>query len=139
MGLIRNWQRRRQRRQPFPPAWERILAGSFPPYGRRPDDDLAALRGQIQVFLAEKVFEGCNGQVIDDQMDYFVLPFEQAACDEGDDVSDQRPLPFQVTEGGVGGVGAERTQKRDGPQVVKHPFPVAAREAAGEASGKVTG
>lgn len=68
MGLIRNWQRRRQRRQPFPPAWERILAGSFPPYRRLPADDLAALRGQIQVFLAEKAFEGCNGQVIDDQV-----------------------------------------------------------------------
>lgn len=68
MGLIRYWQRQRRRRQSFPAGWELLLESSFAPYHRLPKADLDELRGLIQVLLAEKVFEGCNGQQITDEV-----------------------------------------------------------------------
>ena len=68
MGLIRNWQRRRRRLEPFPETWEEILQKEFGFYHSLPVEDLAALRGHIQVFLAEKAFQGCGGQEITERI-----------------------------------------------------------------------
>lgn len=68
MGLIRNWQRRRLRRQPFPTDWESILQNKVSLYHRLPAGDRDELRWYIQSLLAEKVFEGCNGQVMTDEI-----------------------------------------------------------------------
>ncbi len=68
MGLIRNWQRRRLLRQPFPKAWEKILERRFTFYHRLPANDLEVLRDLIRIFVAEKAFEGCNGQAITDDV-----------------------------------------------------------------------
>jgi MtfA peptidase len=64
------WRRRRRtklRAEPFPPAWLEVLQ-ELPLYRRLNEDDQAELRGHLQVFLAEKSFEGCGGQTIDDQV-----------------------------------------------------------------------
>ena len=53
---------------PFPPGWSEILERNVPIYGRLPELDQAELRGLIQVFLAEKVFEGCGGLEITDEI-----------------------------------------------------------------------
>lgn len=68
MGFLRDWQRRRLCRQPFPAAWQAILAGNVRQFERLPPEDRAELRGHIQVLLAEKSFEGCNGQAITDEV-----------------------------------------------------------------------
>lgn len=75
MSLIRNWQRRRLCRQPFPAGWEKILERGFPHYHRLPADDLDELRRQIQIFLAEKVIEGCNGQEITDEVRLIIAAY----------------------------------------------------------------
>ena len=75
MGLIRDWQRRRLRREPFPSSWEDLLRQGFGFYRRLPDRDLEALRAHIQVFLAEKVFEGCGGQVVTDRLRVVVAAY----------------------------------------------------------------
>src|SRR5207302_9345910 len=63
-------QRRRQRlrAQPFPPAWRSIITGNLPIFRRLPPEDQAELLGHVQVFLAEKHFEGCSGLELTDEI-----------------------------------------------------------------------
>jgi len=69
---LRNWLRERRRfrlrERPFPEAWERILARNVPIYGRLSAADRSELKGHIQVFLAEKRFEGAGGLAITDEI-----------------------------------------------------------------------
>ncbi len=58
-------RRARLRVRPFPDEWAAILE-DVPLCRRLPREDLAELRGHIQVFLAEKRFEGAGGFAIDD-------------------------------------------------------------------------
>jgi MtfA peptidase len=52
----------------FPPAWREILHRGFPLLANLPPEDQRELEGHIQVFLAEKQFEGCNGLIITDEI-----------------------------------------------------------------------
>ncbi|HPC15627.1 MAG TPA: zinc-dependent peptidase [Candidatus Hydrogenedentes bacterium] len=63
-------RRRREtlRKQPFPAAWRAILEESVPHFKYLEPDDQDELQGHIQVFLDEKVFEGCGGLVITDEI-----------------------------------------------------------------------
>ncbi|MCX6094033.1 MAG: zinc-dependent peptidase [Candidatus Bipolaricaulota bacterium] len=58
-------RRARLRARPFPDEWAAIL-DDVPISRRLPREDLAELHGHIQVFLAEKRFEGAGGFAIDD-------------------------------------------------------------------------
>ncbi len=62
--------RRRQKlsSQPLPSAWQRIVPAYCPGYEHLSVADRRELEGHIQVFLAEKKFEGCAGLVITDEM-----------------------------------------------------------------------
>jgi Mlc titration factor MtfA (ptsG expression regulator) len=66
-GLI---HRRRQqlRAKPFPAEWVEIIQRTVPFYARLPQDDQRELQGHIQVFLAEKRFEGCGGLTLTDEI-----------------------------------------------------------------------
>lgn len=52
-------RRERIRRRPFPEEWCGILCKRVPYYSRLSPEDQRELQGHIQVFLAEKRFEGC--------------------------------------------------------------------------------
>ena len=67
-GLFKRRRRERLRSEPFPPDWEAILRKNVLLYDRLSEADQQELRGLIQVFLAEKVFEGCNGLEITDEI-----------------------------------------------------------------------
>jgi Mlc titration factor MtfA (ptsG expression regulator) len=69
-GLFESSDRRRDRlrQEPFPDAWQAILRKNVPLYGRLPEADQQELRGHILVFLHEKIFEGCGGQEITDEV-----------------------------------------------------------------------
>jgi MtfA peptidase len=54
-------QRAKLKAAPFPVRWSRILEDRFPIYLRLPVEDRGELQGHIQVFMAEKRFEGCGG------------------------------------------------------------------------------
>ncbi|MCO6435472.1 MAG: zinc-dependent peptidase [Phycisphaerae bacterium] len=56
------------RRRPFPPAWLEILERNVKYYGLLTPEEQAELRGDIQVFLKEKRFEGCGGLTITDEI-----------------------------------------------------------------------
>jgi MtfA peptidase len=64
--------RRRRRQQmaarPFPDEWAGIVERNVPYYRRLSPTDRRELRGDIQVFLAEKRFEGCGGLTITDEI-----------------------------------------------------------------------
>lgn len=54
--------------QPPAPEWERVLARNVPVYRRVPAELRAQLHGHMQVFLAEKHFEGCDGLAMTDEI-----------------------------------------------------------------------
>jgi MtfA peptidase len=66
--LLKNRRRKKLRTRPLPDAWRAILEARFPLYSRLCPADRAELDGHIQVFLAEKYFEGCGGLVITDEV-----------------------------------------------------------------------
>ncbi len=67
---FRTWRKRhrdRIRRRSFPAGWADTLRRTFPRYARLSPEDRAELEGLVQVFLAEKRFEGAAGlRVTDD-------------------------------------------------------------------------
>jgi MtfA peptidase len=67
-GRFRNRRRERLRSQPFPPAWLTIIERNVSIYDRLPQADQRELHGHIQVFLAEKHFEGCGGLELTDEI-----------------------------------------------------------------------
>jgi Mlc titration factor MtfA (ptsG expression regulator) len=62
----RRWKKLRQR--PFPSAWLAILERNVPYFVRLSALDRRELEGLIQIFLAEKEFEGCGGLQITDEI-----------------------------------------------------------------------
>src|ERR1019366_8039173 len=69
VGTMRKKQQRQKlKAAPFPSHWSSILEDHFPLYARLPDEDRKELHGHIQVFLAEKRFEGCGGLEITEEM-----------------------------------------------------------------------
>jgi Mlc titration factor MtfA (ptsG expression regulator) len=66
-GLFKERRRAKLRAAPFPPAWSGVLE-SLPAYRALPPQDQRELRGHVQVFLDEKVFEGCGGLDITDEI-----------------------------------------------------------------------
>lgn len=66
--------RRRSRRRseiferPFPPEWADILRRNLPLYSRMPEPLRRDLEGHVNVFVAEKNFEGCGGLEMTDEV-----------------------------------------------------------------------
>jgi Mlc titration factor MtfA (ptsG expression regulator) len=61
----RRWERLRA--QPFPPEFGPILMANVPVYRRLPESLRTQLHGHINVLLAEKHYEGCNGFEMTDE------------------------------------------------------------------------
>jgi Mlc titration factor MtfA (ptsG expression regulator) len=61
-------RRTRLRARPFPASWRRILRRRVPIVARLPSELQLRLKRHIQVFVAEKPFVGCQGQVITDEV-----------------------------------------------------------------------
>lgn len=66
--FYRRWRRDQIRRRPFPEAWRRILEEGLPYYRCLPAEMRDELHGHIQIFLAEKYFEGAGGLEITDEI-----------------------------------------------------------------------
>jgi Mlc titration factor MtfA (ptsG expression regulator) len=56
------------RAQPFPEAWRATVAANAPYIATLSAEDRAELEGHMQVFLAEKKFEGCAGLEVTDEI-----------------------------------------------------------------------
>src|SRR5436309_11184330 len=66
--LLKQRRRRRLRARPFPKEWLTLVQRHIVFFRRLSGDDRAELLGHIQVFLAEKRFEGCGGFAITDEV-----------------------------------------------------------------------
>ena len=79
--MIAEWskQRRRQRllSQPFPKNWRQIIERDIAFFRRLSARDRAELLGHVQVFLAEKRFEGCGGLELTNEI---VVTIAAQAC-----------------------------------------------------------
>jgi len=67
-GWLKQRRRRRLSAQPFPKEWQRTIERNVPFFRRLSAKDQGELLGHIQVFLAEKRFEGCGGLELTDEM-----------------------------------------------------------------------
>jgi len=68
MLLLKKIRRKRLRQKPLPTVWINILKKNLPFYNRLSPADRQELHGHIQVFLAEKYFEGCAGLTLTEEM-----------------------------------------------------------------------
>ncbi len=67
-GFLKQRRRQQLRATPFPDTRRRIVERNVPLFRRLPAEDQAELLGHVQVFLAEKRFEGCGGLELTDEM-----------------------------------------------------------------------
>jgi MtfA peptidase len=65
---LANRRRQKLTAVPFPPEWEEILRHNVAHYGLLQDGERAQLRALIQVFIAEKNWEGCGGLILTDEI-----------------------------------------------------------------------
>jgi Mlc titration factor MtfA (ptsG expression regulator) len=61
-------RRRSLAAQPWPEAWRAYARRYAPLYDLIPEEARARLEPLVQIFLAEKSFEGCGGLTVDDQV-----------------------------------------------------------------------
>ena len=67
-GLFKWRRRKRLRAAPFPANWLAIIEKNVRFYGCLPEADRRELEGLVQILLAEKIFEGCGGLVLTDEI-----------------------------------------------------------------------
>jgi MtfA peptidase len=67
-GFLKGRRRRRLLEQPVPAAWRAIVERNLPIFRRLPRADQAELLSHVQVFLDEKIFEGCGGLELTDEI-----------------------------------------------------------------------
>ena len=65
---MRERRRRRLRARPFPKTWLKLIQHHLVFFRRLSAEDRSELLGHVQVFLAEKRFEGCGGFAITDEV-----------------------------------------------------------------------
>lgn len=65
---IVNRRRKKLMKAPFPPEWEDFLQRNVAHYCMLDDIERAQLRALIQVFIAEKYWEGCGGLKLTDEI-----------------------------------------------------------------------
>ncbi len=61
-------RRNRYRNRPWPPAWGQYILANVPIIQTLTPAELTSLQGHIQIFLAEKRFEGCGGLEMTDEI-----------------------------------------------------------------------
>lgn len=67
-GFFRRRRRRKLREQPFPEAWQKVLRERVPLYLELEEAEQRELEKHVQVLVAEKEFEGCDGFTITDEV-----------------------------------------------------------------------
>ncbi len=68
ISLFRRRRRQRLRSEPFPAEWRAIIDRNVPLVRRMSNADRQELYSHIQIFIAEKHFEGCGGLELTDEI-----------------------------------------------------------------------
>jgi len=67
-GFFKRRRRQRLRAASFPADWADMIARNVSLYACLPEADRRELQGLVQIFLAEKSFEGCGGLALTDEI-----------------------------------------------------------------------
>jgi Mlc titration factor MtfA (ptsG expression regulator) len=67
-GFFKRRRRKRLLESPFPAEWLRLIERNVRFYACLPEGDHRELQGLVQIFLAEKSFEGCGGLELTDEI-----------------------------------------------------------------------
>jgi MtfA peptidase len=67
-GFFKRRRRQRLQAEPFPSSWQEVIERNVRHYAYLPPDDRKELLGLVQIFMAEKSFEGCGGLVLTDEI-----------------------------------------------------------------------
>ena len=67
-GVFKERRRRRLREQPLPDEWRALITRNLPFFSRLSAPDQKELLGHVQIFLAEKRFEGCANLKLTDEI-----------------------------------------------------------------------
>lgn len=67
-GLFTKYRRRKLIKATFPSEWEDIVRRNLSPYCMLDDAERKRLRELIQIFIAEKSWEGCGGLVLTEEI-----------------------------------------------------------------------
>ncbi len=122
MPLFQYLKRRWLLRKSFPELWLRTLENEVPYYQNLPDHYREILKKRMVVFINEKLFEGCGGLEITEQMKviisaYACIPLMEETSDYYPDLrsilvyrNDYVAPVFEVSPGGVVTEGNERRQ-----------------------------
>ncbi len=121
--ILRYFRRQWITRRPFPPSWERLLLDKMPVYRMLPDGMKEKLHRRIHVFMDEKLFEGCGGLELTEEMRLLIAA--QACMLILEETSDYYPAlkailvypedyMAPVYEVGAGGVVTEGWESRSG-------------------------
>lgn len=65
---LRDNRRAEARIRPFPPEWERYVRASVPHYSLLDESERSELHATMQVFVEEKLWEGCGGLELTDEI-----------------------------------------------------------------------
>lgn len=68
LGFLKDRHRKRLKARPFPNEWVKSIKNNVAFFTRLSASDQAELLDDVQIFLAEKSFEGCAGQEITDEV-----------------------------------------------------------------------
>lgn len=68
LALLKHWRRPRLRKRALPAEWQAIIERNVPYVRLLSESEREQLAGDVQVFLAEKRFEGCAGLQITDEI-----------------------------------------------------------------------
>jgi MtfA peptidase len=68
LGLLKKRRRRQLRNQPFPDRWRSAITRNVRFFNHLSAEDQKELLGHVQVFLAEKNIEGCDGLELNDEI-----------------------------------------------------------------------
>ena len=72
LGWLRERRRKRIIAEAFPPEWDRIIEMYVPLAWQLSSAERAKLRGLVEVFIAEKYWEGCGGLELTEEMQVIV-------------------------------------------------------------------
>src|SRR5882762_134346 len=117
LGFFKDRQRKRLKARPFPNEWLRVIKQNVAFFERLSARDQAELLEHVQVFLAEKNFEGRAGQEITDEIratiatqacllllhrktDYFPRLLTILVYPSSYSVQEQRPITAEIWEEG---------------------------------------
>ncbi|MEI7902729.1 MAG: M90 family metallopeptidase [bacterium] len=65
---FRDFRRKKNCKQPFPPEWSQIISRNVPCCRCLHPDERKRLEDLIKVFVSEKHFEGCAGMIVTDEI-----------------------------------------------------------------------